>query len=258
VKTLRLLAVIATFGLPASTCGGAETSPEILPDLDQAVPQGVTVERVGNDYRLTFLSAVDNAGAGTLLIDGDRAPTARAMTVTQVIRRQDGTQARYVIPGDIVFVQSETHRHWHLLRFERYELRRLGDGTLVAPDRKTGFCLGDRYDAKALEPPTKPPEPVLTGECGKGRPGLLRVRQGISPGYGDDYVPMLEGQYVDVTDVPAGRYVLVHLANPDRTVREKDYTNNAASVLLALRQNADGTREVEVLASCPDSATCSA
>jgi hypothetical protein len=252
------MGVIATFGLPMSTCGGAETSPEILPDLDQAVPQGVTVERVGDDYRLTFLSAVDNAGSGTLLIEGKRTPTARAMTVTQVIRRQDGTQARYEVPGEIVFVRSETHRHWHLLAFERYELRRPSDGALVAPDRKTGFCLGDRYDAEALEPPSKPPRPVLTGECGKSRPGLLRLRQGISPGYGDDYVPMLEGQYVEVTDVPPGRYLLVHRANPERTLREKDYTNNAASVLLTLRRNADGTREVEVLASCPDSATCSA
>jgi hypothetical protein len=180
------------------------------------------------------------------------------MTVKQVIRRQDGTQARYAVPGEIVFVRSETHRHWHLLAFERYELRRPSDGALVAPDRKTGFCLGDRYNAEALDPPTKPPRPVLTGECGKGRPGLLSLRQGISPGYGDDYVPMLEGQYVDVTDVPPGRYVLVHRANPERTLREKNYGNNAASVLIALQRNADGTREVDVLASCPDTATCRA
>ena len=75
--------------------------------------------------------------------------------------------------------------------------------------------------------------------------------QGISPGFGDDYVPEKEGQSIDVTGLPPGRYVLVHRANPDRTLRERSYANNAASVLIRLR----GTK-VAVLARCPDSATC--
>jgi hypothetical protein len=77
------------------------------------------------------------------------------------------------------------------------------------------------------------------------------VREGISPGFGDDYVPEKEGQSIDVTDLAPGSYVLVHHANPDHALRERSYANNAASVLLEL----SGSR-VRVLARCPDSVTC--
>ena len=128
------------------------------------------------------------------------------------------------------FVVSETHQHWHLLGFERYELRTPA-GEPMGRDRKTGFCLGDRYDARSkVRIPGEPPRAVWTHNCAKNQPERLRVLQGISPGYSDDYVPNLEGQFVDVTDVPAGRYLLVHRVNSEDDLRESNYENNAASV----------------------------
>ena len=142
------------------------------------------------------------------------------------------------------FVRSETHRHWHFLDFERYELL-APDGKLLGRDRKTGFCLGDRYDARAsVELPGEPAEPVWTQECGRGQPARLLVREGISPGYGDDYVPRLEGQWVDITALPAGRYVLRHRVNPGRALRESDYGDNSASVAFDLRWSAAGTPRI--------------
>jgi hypothetical protein len=128
--------------------------------------------------------------------------------------------------------------------FERYELHR--SGALVGRDRKTGFCLNDAYETRALNR-----APRWNGECGRGRPNAQAVREGISPGFGDDYVPEKEGQSIDVTGVPPGRYVLVHRANPGRTLRERSYANNAASVAIQL-----GGGRVRVLARCPDSASC--
>ena len=55
---------------------------------------------------------------------------------------------------------------------------------------------------RAREVEGKPERAVWTDECGRDQPGLLTVRQGISPGFGDDYDPGLEGQFVDVTNVP--------------------------------------------------------
>jgi Lysyl oxidase len=154
-------------------------------------------------------------------------------------------------------VRSETHAHWHLLDFERYELGRASDGGAVQPDEKTGFCLGDRYETdRRTRLENEPAGPVWTEECGREQPGLLSVLEGISPGYGDDYVPALEGQYVDVTQVPAGRYVLVHRANPERVLEESDYANNAASVLLQLRRTTGEIPTVRVLARCPASESC--
>ena len=231
---------------------------ELLPDLDQAPPSKLEIVEEGDTYRLVFASAVDNVGAGPLLIEGERETRRTpAMTVRQLVRRSDGSTRVRTVPGEIRYVESETHEHWHLLGFETYELRRAADGTLVQPDAKTGFCLGDRYETPGRNDLSgKPDRPVWTEECGLAEPGLLEVREGISPGYGDDYDPAREGQFLNVTNVPAGRYLLVHRANPERTLEEGDYSNNAASVLIQLRR-AGAIPSVRVLAHCPNAPTCS-
>jgi hypothetical protein len=208
-----------------------------LPDLDQAPPFAVSVlERRGHRL-LVFGSAVDNVGEAALVVEGERV--GRVMRAWQLVSGR-----RYALPTPLRFVRSQTHRHWHLADFERYELRR--DGAVVGRDRKTGFCLNDAYETRALNS-----VPRWTGDCGRNRPAAPRIREGISPGFGDDYVPAREGQSIDVTDLPPRRYVLVHRANPDRALRERSYANNAASVAIELHG-----RRVEVVARCPESATC--
>ena len=209
-----------------------------LPDLDQAAPDALSVIQERGRLLLVFASAVDNVGPGALVVEGKRA--GRVMRTWQLVGDR-----RYPLPTPLRYVRSPTHAHWHLAGFERYELRRR-NGSLVGRDRKTGFCLNDAYETRALNR-----VPVWAGDCSRGRPGATTVREGISAGFGDDYVPAKEGQSIDVTRVRPGRYVLVHRANPDRILRERSYANNAASVLLEL----DGSH-VRVLARCPDSARC--
>jgi hypothetical protein len=213
----------------------ARSPSELLPDLRQLEPAAISVTEVGSGHRLVFLSAVENVGEGALVVEGRRSTWAdETMSVEQIVRRVDGSSSSFPIQAGLRFVTSETHAHWHFLDFERYELRRAVDGRLVAPDLKTGFCLGDRFDASPRDLPNEPPRAVWTQECGRGGRALLSIRQGISPGYGDDYVPTLEGQYIALDGVPAGRYRLVHRVNPLRALREADYSNNSASVLLDL------------------------
>jgi hypothetical protein len=258
-----LLLLAAALGLGLAAVGVAllagREAEELLPDLDQATPSALSVVRVGDAYRLTFASAVDNVGRGPLLVHGRRPDRATpSMALRQEVRREDGSSRERATGDRVRYVRSETHAHWHVIGFERYELRRAHDGALVAPDRKTGFCLGDRYDTRArARIEGEPTEPVWTGDCGKGQPALLELSEGISPGYGDDYVPRLEGQYVELSGVPAGRYVLVHRANPERTLVESDYGNNAASVLIAVRRPAGEIPTIDVLARCPATAGCS-
>lgn len=252
----------AVAGLALAAAGVAllrdEPSEELLPDLDQAIPSAVSVVRVGRSYRLTFLSAVENNGPGPLLVEGRRrSATAPSMAVQQLIRSTDGSIRAVTVRAEMRYVQAETHAHWHVLGFERYELRTADGARLVGSDVKTGFCLGDRYDASVkVRAENEPERAVWTEECGRGAPDLLHVTEGISPGYGDDYVPRLEGQYVDVTDAAAGRYLLVHRVNEDRALRESAYDNNAASVLLRLRRPGQGPPTATIIASCPDSDRC--
>jgi hypothetical protein len=228
-------AAAAALAAGATGCSRDAAPEELLPDLKQLEPAAVAVMDEEGRHRLIFQSAVDNVGEGAIMIEGRRGSRVEAaMAVDQIVRLVDGSTRSFPVQAELRYVVSETHEHWHLLDFERYELRRATDGRLATRDRKTGFCLGDRYDSSPSKLPNEPPQAVWTRECGRGGRGLLSIREGISPGYGDDYVPSLEGQYLELDGVPAGRYRLIHRVNPTRALREADYSNNSASVLLEL------------------------
>jgi hypothetical protein len=261
---LRLVPAIASIALmvPAALAVGGATAEgdPLLPDLDQETPSGLMITKAGNakrtGWRLGFDSAVRNIGAGPLIIDGRRpAPGARTMIADQIVVNADGPRTVLPDTGRLRYVRSPDHRHWHLLAFDRYELRRVGSTKAVVRDRKTGFCLGDRYPVRTRVVPGKPLEPAYTSRCGLERPGLTGVREGISVGYGDNYTANLEGQYLPLDGLPSGRYVLVHIANADRRLAEASYENNASSVLLSLRRS-DGVPRLRILAVCPSTEQC--
>ena len=266
VLLLRVLPVVAALVLAALAAllaggpQGASAGSEQLPDLDQALPSKLSITRAGSAaepvYRLGSRSAVANVGDGPLAIEAHRSsPGAETMVADQIVDR-DGAP-REVVPdvGRLRYVVSSDHRHWHLLAFDRYQLRRAGGDAPLVRDRKTGFCLGDRYAVHGPPPPATPSRPAYTSRCGLGAPARLGMREGISVGYGDDYPAHLEGQYLPLTGLRAGRYVLVHRANAGRRLRERSYGNNAASLLLALRRRG-GVPAVTVLARCPRTARC--
>jgi hypothetical protein len=247
-----LVLLVAALVLGLGLADGPTGAADLLPDLDQRAPSGLVVVDAGEGFRLAFGSAVENSGAGPLVIEASRAGTGvPTMPADQRIRSDDGSTQVVEGIGQLRYVHSSDHRHWHLLDFERYELRRAADYELVGEDRKTGFCLGDRYATATGGGRSA----AFVTRCGLDRPGLLRLRQGISPGFGDDYAPALEGQYVDITNVPGGRYVLVHRVNPSGLLLESDYRNNAASLLVRLRW-VEGRPRVKTLAVCPDRDRC--
>jgi hypothetical protein len=251
---------VASFALLAlAACGDGAGEPvtALLPDLDQVAPAAISVVEEDGRERLVFLSSVENVGAGPLLVSGRRESVSEPeMRAAQLVRLSDGSTEAFLLHARLRFVVSKTHRHWHLLDFERYELRNEAGGAL-GRDHKTGFCLGDRYDAHArTRQAGEPPRAVWTQECGRGQTGRLRILEGLSSGFGDDYVPLLEGQYIDVTGLAPGRYLLVHSVNADRDIHEESYANNAASVLLELERGPNGKARVSVVATCPRSPTC--
>jgi Lysyl oxidase len=243
--------VVALTGIAGAQDG--DGGGDLLPDLIVKVPSELELTRAGPRWRLGFASAASNIGAGPLVVQGRRRPGAATMATVQVVRRQDGSVREQSGAGRLRYVRSPDHSHWHFVPFMRYELRPAGGGRLVR-DRKSGFCLGDRYAVEAPIP-GKPPNPVYTSRCGLRSPTWLGVREGISVGYGDDYDPTLEGQYVDVTGLPAGTYVLTHRVNETGALQESRTDNNASSLLVRLRWRA-GRPAVEQLRGCPDSETC--
>jgi hypothetical protein len=236
-----------------------------LPNLDQAAPADIRVFDRGygllRRYQLGFESATGNVGEGPLTIHGYRRPGQRSMRVDQLVATSDGRSRQIRSVGVMRYVVHPDHRHWHFIGFARYELRRGKSGRALLPrgDRKTGFCLGDRYalpGARRLEGFS--PFPQQADQCGLGKPGLRGLFAGISVGYGDAYGAFIEGQYISLGGLPAGRYTLVHTANPDRTLLESDYRNNSASAALRLSwpRGSTGRPRVKVLKRCEDSARC--
>ena len=102
---------------------------DVLPDLDQVAPSDISVRsemiRGRRHFRLGFASASANVGAGPLTLHGYRRTTAVAtMRVDQLIEQTTGMQRLVRDVGLMSYVVHPDHRHWHLLGFERYELRR--------------------------------------------------------------------------------------------------------------------------------------
>jgi hypothetical protein len=231
-------------------------SPELRPDMDQRTPSDLTIQTSGDRYLLGFTSASDNIGLGPISITASRPSTAvPTMRAAQRVRISGGGARTYPEIGLLRFVIAFPHEHWHLMDFQRYELRRATDHALVVRDRKSGFCLADHWGHILGYLPGKPSRPVFTSNCANHEPGALAVSEGTSVGYTDRYPAFFHGQNLDITHVQVGTYVLVHRTNPTLTLRELRYENNASSVLIRLSRPG-GRPAVKVLRVCPSSEWC--
>jgi hypothetical protein len=262
-----LLAVVASVSVSVALAARPQAKAnELLPDLELAPPSGLVVRKDRTTGKTRFLlgfeSAANNVGAGPLKIYGARTGVDQEeMQASQIVVGDDGTQSLVPGVGTLRYVVDPTHQHWHLTPFMRYELRRDRDFRLARPDTKSGFCLGDRY---VTDPDKRlrgePVVPLYNTNCGLGDTGLLTIEEGISVGWGDNYEAWRDGQYLDLTGLPAGRYVLVHRVNSPRMLRESSYANNASSALISLTwpSGRSAKPRVRVLAYCPDTARCRA
>ena len=248
--TFRVLEPGEPVPVKTSDSGSPQVGPrELLPDLDQRAPFRLTIAGT----KLGFASATDNVGDGPVWIRGSRRSASAPMRAQQLVRLSDRSVRTYADAGGLRFTPSPTHTHWHLLRFQSYELRTL-DGQLLVRDRKSGFCLADHYGLAARR------VAVFTGgrfygNCAQGNPGALAVEQGTSVGFTDLYPAHFHGQNLELRGVPAGDYLLVHRANPDHRLEELDYTNNDASLRIRLTWSGD-TPRVRTLRTCQSSAGC--
>ena len=125
---------------------------ELLPDFDQRAPSGLVIAGAPGAWRLGFTSLVDNLGPGAPCSSAVRPPGAARMTGTQRVRLANGRTRRYADVAQFRYTNSPPHHHWHLMRFDAFELRTL-DGRTLVRDRKSGFCLADHWGAAPARTP---------------------------------------------------------------------------------------------------------
>jgi hypothetical protein len=119
---------------------------------------------------------------------------------------------------DGLFEFASCHAHFHFRNYAKYEILPVrADGSLgtAIQARKRGFCM---LDTTPRSSDNSPPKGRFYLSCGTL---TLHGNQGISTGFGDEYVRTLPGQLFLLTDpaepVPAGEYVIRITANPPFT-----------------------------------------
>ncbi len=79
--------------------------------------------------------------------------------------------------------------------------------------------------------------------------------QGITPGWGDIYDYYLPDQFIEVSGVPDGVYILETLGDPEGRMKEASEANNCTSIVIRLKNMASSTRSAQILGRGP---ACSA
>ena len=114
------------------------------------------------------------------------------------------------------------HGHFHSMQeFVHYDLLDAGTGAKVAEGHKASFCLADSSCAHGY---------VSRYRCYAGT-------QGISTNCQDLYANYLDCQWIDITGVDEGTYILQQTVNPQRLVVESDYRNNQISCRITINRN---------------------
>lgn len=178
---------------------------------DEAIVTGVDlqVDRAAIE-RTLFLSEEDFAATDCAVVEGAVVPGRRRLLRfdTIVVNRGGrdlvvGNPAHPEPPFEASdFEFSPCHGHYHFKGFATYELRDAA-GRAVGLGHKQAFCMLDtrRY-------------------VGSAPPRFDCDFQGITVGWADRYASDLDGQWVDVTDVPPGDYALLVIVNPDGALPE--------------------------------------
>lgn len=174
--------------------------PDLTPDPKQFVQQMEIVDRLfdtsscelqegsvgGTGYRrlLRFATVLINGGDGDLVVGSPTDPNN---------------------PYHSVFMFSPCHQHYHIIGFSDYKLLRM-DRSVAALGHKQAFCLED----------------LLKYTNDNKSNGYVCANQGITSGWADNYFKQLSGQWIDITGVPEGDYIVHVEINAAHTFDEGD------------------------------------
>ena len=227
---------------------------------------------------LRFDQVFANVGEGTMemrfVVPHD--PNSTAHNIFQRIFKSDGGFDER-IAGEWEF--HPAHQHYHFLGFgisklwradssgnrldslplrsRRLELRgkhkQIAAGDPIRTGRKVSFCMADTtIDSWLLKgdgPRTyNAPDCLFPAFSDADNDYLI---QGITTGWADTYDWYLPDQYIEVSGLPDGYYILETTVDPDNALVEKDETNNCGSVLIRLTDVGTATQHAEIIRTGP-------
>jgi hypothetical protein len=188
---------------------------------DCAVVEGTTEAGLRQLLRFTFTSP--NLGSGDLIVG---APEDHPELFEYHACHDHFHFKEY---ADYRLWEPEKFLEWDALRTSQPELTaeealaahpEISEGLVTG--EKRGFCVIDIAPAG----PSQRHAPVVPDADGKYFD--CDANQGISVGWTDTYDPTLDGQWIDVTGVAPGAYILEAEVNAEHVYVEEDYSNNRA------------------------------
>jgi len=93
-----------------------------------------------------------------------------------------------------IFEFAACHNHYHIKNFADYRLLKM-DGSLAVAGHKQAFCFISSFK-------------YTNDSNGQDKPAFTCDYQGIQSGWGDWYYKQLSGQWIDITGVPEGDYIV--------------------------------------------------
>jgi len=208
------------------------------PDLVMGVPTHLSLDRKRDGRRfLRMENKIVNIGTGPAELFARRiAP--KEMTGAQVITDAAGGRRRIATGAEVYYTSVPTRGgdYWKFDQAARFELwSQLPDGRAGAVVRigpKLRYCLRDLRRIRG-DLPRAPRERVF-GACNQTA-SKQEVTLGTSVGWADVYPWYLPDQYIEISGVPDGLYVIETVANPIRSVHETTYDDNTARATIRLQ-----------------------
>ena len=248
---MRLLIVLV--GLGALALSGVFAATPQLPCSDVRGCPDLVMDSQANNGWEAHVSVEDWAADACAVQEGLVAPGTRTLLRfhTSLSNFGAGALNTGAPEGSEYYTFAPCHDHYHFAdmvafrlwtkpQFNKWERLRSANpdtasATLLAAhpeltpraSQKQGFCLEETYyypgyDYNYVDPVYGPYFYHICQSLG-GVPAT----PGINPLAGDGYYYGLDGQWVDVTGLKAGRYILEQEVNPARIIEESNYLNNS-------------------------------
>ncbi len=241
---IGLMLLLTAFAIQAVLPGPVVAATDRLPNLRMLSLRDWHIQDAGGRRLLRFTTIMANEGPGAFEVRGLRPDTdTEQMRIWQVIYDGSGDRRR-VRTGAIGRYSGDGHDHWHVQRIMTYELYKVDNPATVRGGAKTGFCFLDTTAWRLGLPHARQHPYYQESWCGTRK--TLSTRVGISVGWGDRYPWDFAYQWIDITGLQPGRYVVRSTVDIANWYRETDNYDNCRWA--RIRIPSSGTR-VKVLES---------
>lgn len=231
----------APLSTPDPTPAATPTIPDgaLLPNL---VMEPLTDWRVEyqNEHRLLRVTTIfSNYGHGPFELRGSRASAAEPsmQRMEQIVYTASGGFRRVPTTVDARYA-GDDHNHWHAQQIVTMELSPVMDPGAVRTGNKIHFCFFDNTSTNEELPGYHDHNYYLITWC--GTPESFGVRMGLSVGWGDRYGWDFANQWIDITDMAGGTYILTATVDWANDFYETDDTDNCILSRIQIPAVGDG------------------